>query len=483
LGSVFNNLLSPVLAEDVGVIFALWFGAALCGLSLLCVFFTIPIDRAVEHRIALAKGYTPLALVSSVTTDSVEMPPPVDNSAPKVEASLRDVLVLKHIFWVLVIACMVVYGCILPFNNISSSLLLERDYFQLPGDACQLVNPLLCQSTSNPPNSACPSSRWYQPPLPLNATVDAKVYNPLEAGDIDCADNAWKDGCTAEYCTRLQRAESQASIIMSIPYIISAVLAPPLGYAIDLYGYRAVISLLAPLLLLVVHSLLGYTEITPVLPLIGQGFAYTGFVSVLWPSVPLVVPVQVTGLAFGVVASMQNFACAVIPLVVAAIYTDSGDRYIPNVELLFALLAVLGTVVGVYMNYYDFYYGDSVLNSPCLLDQDEAGAEGEEMKMDKGLFSASAAREEDSEETTGQAGETLQARLLSGEERSRDRMVSANSQRSRHSNTGEEGAGGKRGASFTSYEEVMRGGGYRTVTAAGRRSHSKQTDGIHIQRG
>ncbi len=60
--------------------------------------------------------------------------------------------------------------------------------------------------------------------------------------------------------------------------------------------------------------------------------AYTGFVSVLWPSVPLVVVPRMTGLGFGIVTSMQNLGTAILPLIVAAIYTDSGDLYIRPVR-------------------------------------------------------------------------------------------------------------------------------------------------------
>jgi len=53
--------------------------------------------------------------------------------------------------------------------------------------------------------------------------------------------------------------------------------------------------------------------------------------------------------------------CAVVPLVVAAVYSDSNDSYIPNVELMFVCLGVVGFIVGLYMNYYDAIHG-SVLN-------------------------------------------------------------------------------------------------------------------------
>lgn len=76
---------------------------------------------------------------------------------------------------------------------------------------------------------------------------------------------------------------------------------------------------------------------------------------------PLVVEERVSGLAFGVVTSAQNLACALVPLAIAAIYSESNDKYIPNVELLFIAFASIGFLVGLYMNYYDYHH-DSVLN-------------------------------------------------------------------------------------------------------------------------
>eukprot|EP01036_Dinobryon_divergens_P034713 gene34713-44896_t len=56
LGSVINNILSPLLAEKLGIIFAFWFGSMLCGFSVVCVLLTFPIDKAMDLRIARAKS-------------------------------------------------------------------------------------------------------------------------------------------------------------------------------------------------------------------------------------------------------------------------------------------------------------------------------------------------------------------------------------------------------------------------------------------
>ena len=42
----------------------------------------------------------------------------------------RDVARFKLPFYLLAVSCVVVYGTVLPFNNVASALLQERDYFK-----------------------------------------------------------------------------------------------------------------------------------------------------------------------------------------------------------------------------------------------------------------------------------------------------------------------------------------------------------------
>jgi hypothetical protein len=163
-----------------------------------------------------------------------------------------------------------------PFNIVSATLLLERDYFVVPPSDCGLTLPSQCQNASNIPNDFCPSSSWYQPPLPVG-TVDNPVTicgttfdYALTENDVDCSDSCWSDGCTVQYCDRLSKGEKQAALIMSIPYIISASLSPFLGLFVDYFGLRAVIITMSPVFILIVHSLLGFSSIGPVVPLVGQ---------------------------------------------------------------------------------------------------------------------------------------------------------------------------------------------------------------------
>ena len=105
-------------------------------------------------------------------------------------------------------------------------------------------------------------------------------------------------------------------------------------------GGRAVICLGSGLMLVAVHGLLGFSSVNPVVPMVGQGMAYSMFAAALWPSVPYLVPKESVGIAYGVVTAVQNMGLAGIPLIVAMVYNASGETYIPYVELLFVCFAV-----------------------------------------------------------------------------------------------------------------------------------------------
>jgi MFS family permease len=254
-------------------------------------------------------------------------------------------------------------GIILPFNNVASSLLLERTFFVVPPLGCQLRDPYSCQDAINTP-IGCPSSPYTQPPLPKEVWIAGMgEFSPLRPQDISCSEAIWRDGCAAEYCLRLNASERTAAEVMSIPYLLAAFLSPLLGALVDRFGCRAVIAVGATAVLFVVHALLGFTEINPAYPLLGQGVAYASFAAVIWPAVPLVVEEKLIGLAYGILACAQNGGLAVFPLLIAAVYNSSDGRFIPNVEVVFMSLATLGVIVGLYMNIYDRYYNKGILNA------------------------------------------------------------------------------------------------------------------------
>lgn len=105
LGSVINNELSPVVSQASSVSTALWVGVIMCLASTFMVLLLIPIDKRAEK---LTKENQKEA---GVAAESIHF---------------SDIKHFRPAFWLLALSCLVVYGCVIPFNNVASSLLMER---------------------------------------------------------------------------------------------------------------------------------------------------------------------------------------------------------------------------------------------------------------------------------------------------------------------------------------------------------------------
>ncbi|RQM14010.1 hypothetical protein DD237_000296 [Peronospora effusa] len=381
LGSVINNELSPMIAQASSVSTALWVGVIMCLASTFTVLLVIPIDKRGE-KLTKQNEKADGAAVESI--------------------HFSDVKHFRPAFWLLALSCLVVYGCVIPFNSIASSLLMERDFFKEPPEQCRRCGEGLYERTLDCHDIApgCPSVPPFGWPLPLlsaNCTIKEPLDQwhcstspPLILGDnINCDDDAWKFGpLTKTYCATKTKAAQKAATPMSIPYIISAVISPFLGFVVDRIGLRAILALVAPLALTAVHVMLGLTQVTLYVPLVLQGVAYSVFAAALWPSVPCtyngspkplsykvltmfiytccaicstdVVEAKHVGTAYGAITAIQNIGLALFPLAVAAEF-NHDDRYIPGVELLFVSFGVVGSLVGISLNVVDHQNG-SILN-------------------------------------------------------------------------------------------------------------------------
>jgi nitrate/nitrite transporter NarK len=384
VGGVINNYFSVYIARVASVPVANWAGAIICGMSVASVILTIPIDKAFDKSIADAKsaitnnadtteltrgqeeGYGSIADANDANTplSSVVAGGQVTEAQEKKSTVREDFAQMPLIFWVLIVITVITYGVVIPFNNVASSLLLERTYFTATPADCILPISGQCQSAANAPT--CMVTSDMAPPLPYNVTIAGTYYPQVTSSDVNCDSTDWNTGCTAGYCTALNKAEQTVSVIMSIPYVISGVASPILGLAVDYYGFRAWGVLLSAVILLTVHSCLAWSSDSPIGPLVGQGLAYTAFAAVLWPAIPMMVPEELRGLAFGIGTASYNAGCAAVPLIAAAIYTHSNNSYIPNVEILFVGMSVVSMVLGVWLNYLDYVHHDGMLNKGLI---------------------------------------------------------------------------------------------------------------------
>lgn len=79
----------------------------------------------------------------------------------------------------------------------------------------------------------------------------------------------------------------------------------------------------------------------------GQGVAYSCFAAAVWPPVVYVIEEKYIGAAYGMMTAGMNTGFAIFPLVSAYIYTSNNNSYLPWVEIFYAALAGVGTLVGL----------------------------------------------------------------------------------------------------------------------------------------
>lgn len=442
LGSVINNIISPKIANAEGTSAACWLGAGFNVLSVVMSIYIWYVEKRVSRQISSHQSGDCRTVVTSANSslsasfmeddfsayyaltdnDDVSLPDDLRYDDQSIHSSGRQnknvisgksvasmsssssdgsgggsVVKLSHIlnfgrvFWLLCASCFVVYGIILPFNNVASGILLERDYFRGPSEDCVLRYVDQCTagslapadgnpSTDTSTGEVCPSSKNDAPVLPTNLNYTKEenddiwgsdwekssyVYDDLNASQVNCEDPFWADACTKDYCDSKSDASEKAGRVMSIPYFISAGLSPFLGGLVDKVGRRALMASFAPLLLVAVHLIFGYSDWTPIIPLVGQGMAYVIFSAVIWPSVPLTVDSKFTGTAYGVMTSIQNIGLAIFPLIIASIHNSGGHAYIPSVELFFVCLAAFGFVVGAVLHVIDHKTGKRLHRVEC----------------------------------------------------------------------------------------------------------------------
>lgn len=141
---------------------------------------------------------------------------------------------------------------------------------------------------------------------------------------------------TNTYLTNMSKtdATNKAGMYMAIPFTIGIFFVPFCGYLIDRIGQRPLMSLAASCTGFLVFALLYFCP--PIFPLILLGLTYSLFASLIWPSMAMVVSKEMTGIAFGIATSVQNFVLATFPVFVAVILSSSGNNY--NYVSLFIIL-------------------------------------------------------------------------------------------------------------------------------------------------
>eukprot|EP00505_MAST-04D_sp_SCG-Rhode-Island_P001035 Stramenopile-MAST_4_protein_1035 len=306
LGSVSNNIVSPWLAENSKQLkVPFFFSACVLGVSIVAAAIIKVLGARADRKIK-EDGY------DLVEDDEDER----ERQATAGKGLCEEMAKAKSFstaYWLMTVSCVVVYGTVLPFNNVASALIIEK--FICGGPCC---------------------------------------------------------GPHLKQCHRAVSAESTASYVMGIPFTVSAFLTPVVGVVVDYCGGNAMVTTLASLILVGVHATIRLSHTVPYWPLFFQGVAYSMYAAALWPAIGDSVRRVDAGMAYGLTTAFQNIGLASLPLAVASLRASGGDY--DKVEILFISLSTVGVVVGTVLSTMTWWGGGS-LKYAVPEEEDEEDAE------------------------------------------------------------------------------------------------------------
>lgn len=116
-----------------------------------------------------------------------------------------------------------------------------------------------------------------------------------------------------------------ASWRASMVYMVSMVLSPFLGAAVDYFGRRDWLAIFGTGLSIPVFLLLGSVNVDPILPLLMLGICYSVCAATLWPTLQLLVDQKMVGRANGIATSMQMLGIGICNIIVGVL-KDSNKK-------------------------------------------------------------------------------------------------------------------------------------------------------------
>lgn len=119
-------------------------------------------------------------------------------------------------------------------------------------------------------------------------------------------------------------SEKYASFLSSMLNISSMIFTPLFGLLVDYKGRRALMMMAGSLLIIPVYMLMGYTNLSLIIPMSAMGIAFSLIPAVMWPSVALVTSPSKLGTAYGLMTMIQNIGLFVFNIVIGWANTVSA---------------------------------------------------------------------------------------------------------------------------------------------------------------
>jgi len=144
--------------------------------------------------------------------------------------------------------------------------------------------------------------------------------------------------------------EETSGLIASMLPWATIIFTPIFGLWADNKGKSASIMFFGSGMIILVHLLLGFTTLTPIVPMIIIGIAFSLVPAVMWPSVAKIVDTRRIGTAYGLMFSVQNLGLFFMPILIGtvldAVNAENIAAGLPKdytwPELIFAALGILG---------------------------------------------------------------------------------------------------------------------------------------------
>jgi MFS family permease len=110
-----------------------------------------------------------------------------------------------------------------------------------------------------------------------------------------------------------------ASWRASMVYMVSMIVSPFMGAAVDWYGRRDWLTILGTGMSIPVFIMLSDSDIEPVIPLLLLGVCYSVCAAALWPTLQILVNPKTVGRANGVATSMQMLGIGICNIIVGSL--------------------------------------------------------------------------------------------------------------------------------------------------------------------
>ncbi|KAG0221823.1 hypothetical protein BGW41_006482 [Actinomortierella wolfii] len=339
LRSVVNTLVTPWVEQKWNVSAAVWVGTLSCVLSFASALALITLMAKVEQQ-----EYRPLSTVlsnSSDMTDSLEAD--ASTTVSEDEADLN---------------------CVPPMVSPRSPHPSIHSVIFTPGHSKLRRAPSLHVITDQkfletPPVTAVPTwqESWWSGirSFPMTFWLVC-ILVVLLYGTVVPFNNIASDFLQSKWFPGQPR---KATAVMGIPDTIGSVLVPVFGLLVDKHGGRASILIMSALIMVTVHTILGFTMLSPIFAFSLLGIAYSMYGVALWPSIACVVKDEVhLGMGYGISTSFLNISLTLVPPIVATIRIV-GDSFVP-VEMFFICMGLTGIVVGLLLRTIDAQQGGAL---------------------------------------------------------------------------------------------------------------------------